>query len=66
MSATPSPTGWALTFMVLGSLVMMTATACLLSLHEPVWRYVLAGGAAVHVAGWLLHGRRARRTGGAA
>ncbi|MFE6158895.1 hypothetical protein ACFQ7F_08260 [Streptomyces sp. NPDC056486] len=66
MSAKPSPSGWALALIVLGSLVMMAATICLLVLHEPAWRYAVMGGAGVHFAGWLLHHRRPRPTGGAA
>jgi hypothetical protein len=66
MSANPSPGGWAFALIVLGSLTMMAAVACLLMLHDPAWRFVVAGGAAVQFAGWLLHGRRRRRIGGAA
>ncbi|MFF7802071.1 hypothetical protein [Streptomyces olivaceus] len=68
MSATskPSPGGSALALMVVGALAMMAASVCLLALHEPVWRFAVAGGGLVQFAGWLLHGRRLRRTGGAA
>ncbi|MFG2652713.1 hypothetical protein [Streptomyces sp. NPDC048436] len=62
----PSPSGGALALIMVGSLAMMAATVCLLALHEPAWRFAVAGGAAVHFAGWLLHGRRVRRMGGAA
>ncbi|GAA3144741.1 hypothetical protein GCM10010449_75060 [Streptomyces rectiviolaceus] len=62
----PSPSGGALALIVVGALAMMAATVCLLALHEPASRYAVAGGAAVQFAGWLLHGRRLRRTGGAA
>ncbi|MEU5001039.1 hypothetical protein [Streptomyces sp. NPDC021622] len=66
MSAKPSPGGWALALIMLGSLAMMGAAVGLLVLHEPACRFTVVGGAAVQFAGWLLHGRRLRRIGGAA
>ncbi|MDX3841793.1 hypothetical protein [Streptomyces europaeiscabiei] len=66
MSANPTPQGFALLLIVLGGLVMLTATVGSVVTHEHVWKVVVAGGGAVQVAGWLLHGRRLRRlTGGA-
>ncbi|WP_371527241.1 hypothetical protein OG302_14845 [Streptomyces sp. NBC_01283] len=62
----PSPSGGALALIVVGALTMVAATVCLLVLHEPAWRFGVAGGGLVQFAGWLLHGRRLRRIGGAA
>ncbi|MDX3779633.1 hypothetical protein ACSCB1_44105 [Streptomyces europaeiscabiei] len=66
MSANPTPQGFALLLIVLGGLVMMTATVGSLVAPEPVWKLVVAVGGAVQVAGWLLHGRRLRRLRGGA
>ncbi|MFF7839485.1 hypothetical protein ACFZC6_11800 [Streptomyces ossamyceticus] len=66
MSANPTPQGLALLLIVLGGLVMMTATVGAAVTHEHVWKAVVAGGGAVQVAGWLLHGRRLRRLRGGA
>ncbi|MDX3133656.1 hypothetical protein PV367_28640 [Streptomyces europaeiscabiei] len=60
MSANPSPQGFALGLIVLGGLVMLTATIGSMVTHEHVWKVVVAAGGAVQVAGWLLHGRRLR------
>ncbi|WP_327744844.1 hypothetical protein OHO28_31500 [Streptomyces europaeiscabiei] len=66
MNATPSPQGFALLLIVLGGLVMLTATVGSVVTHEHVWKAVVAVGGAVQVAGWLLHGRRLRRLRGGA
>ncbi|CBG72641.1 putative membrane protein [Streptomyces scabiei 87.22] len=66
MSANPTPQGFALLLIVLGGVVMLTATIGTVVTHEHVWKAVVAAGGAVQVAGWLLHARRLRRlTGGA-
>lgn len=66
MSANPTPQGFALLLIVLGGAVMVAATVGAAVTHEHVWKVVVAGGGAVQVAGWLLHGRRLRRLRGGA
>ncbi|MDX3640910.1 hypothetical protein [Streptomyces sp. MB09-02B] len=66
MSANPSPQGFALLLIVLGGLVMLTATVGSAVTHEHVWKVVVAAGGIVQVAGWLRHGRRLRRLRGGA
>ncbi|MEE1758170.1 hypothetical protein [Streptomyces sp. SP18BB07] len=66
MSANPLPQGFALLLIVLGGLVMLTATIASTVTHEHVWKVVVAAGGAVQVAGWLLHGRRLRALRGGA
>ncbi len=62
MSATPSPGALPVVVIRVGSLLMLGATACLLTLHEPVWRVVLLVGAIVNAVGWLRN-LRERSTG---
>uniref|UniRef100_UPI001C0FBDA6 hypothetical protein n=1 Tax=Streptomyces brasiliscabiei TaxID=2736302 RepID=UPI001C0FBDA6 len=61
-----SPQGFALLLIVMGGLVMVTATVGSVVTLEHVWKVVVAAGGAVQVAGWVLLGRRLRRLRGGA
>ncbi|MGW3354124.1 hypothetical protein ACWDFL_01715 [Streptomyces bungoensis] len=63
---TRTPSGLALVLILAGALLMMTATGAHVATGVSGWRWLVAAGAAVQVAGWLAHVRRNRRDGGVA
>ncbi|MFD5013085.1 hypothetical protein [Streptomyces chartreusis] len=63
MRANTSPTGLALLLIVVGLLLSFTSIVSAFLTHEPVWRYLIAGGCLVQFLGWVVHGHR---SGGAA
>ncbi|MFE4577118.1 hypothetical protein [Streptomyces chartreusis] len=63
MKANTSPTGLALLLILVGLLLSFTSITAAFLTHEPIWRYLIAGGCFVQFLGWVVHGRR---SGGAA
>ncbi|WP_445280175.1 hypothetical protein [Streptomyces sp. DSM 118148] len=63
---TRTPSGLALVLILTGALLMITATGAHVATGASGWRWLIAIGADVQVAGWLAHVRRNRRNGGAA
>lgn len=62
MRTNTSPTGLALLLILVGLLLSFTSVVSSFLTHEPIWRYLIAGGCFVQFLGWMPHG--ARRTGG--
>ncbi|MGW6955030.1 hypothetical protein [Streptomyces chartreusis] len=58
MRANTSPTGLALLLIVAGLLLSFTSITAAFTTHEPIWRYVIAGGCLLQFLGWMVHGRR--------
>ncbi|MFD0001776.1 hypothetical protein ACFVJ4_05040 [Streptomyces sp. NPDC127178] len=58
MRTNTSPTGLALLLILVGLLLSFTSITAAFTTHEPIWRYLIAGGCFVQFLGWVISGRR--------
>jgi hypothetical protein len=60
MNNTPSPKGWALALVLLGSLIALTGSTAALVTGDHSLMGIAATGFAVQFIGWTVNGRRNR------